>query len=269
MESSPSRGPVAWIAYVVAFLALLVPASAEAQTTSGVTFTPGPSTASVPQVDYHAFDDIALDGRRAFGRAALFRVWRSNTEATQVTVHPCQEAAGLASVELTYSAALQDLVRALPTADSDHCARVHFRIRSRDAMGVVHGTLLAVLDVRAVAAAATPPGVDFTTMDDISLAGTRARGRVAEFTIWRGETTDRTFDAFPCGSHGGLTAVRVVFAPAQRDAIRNMPTTSADACQRIRFRLTSRDSITNEWTATLLEVGPLIRTAPPAYEGGY
>ena len=210
---------------------------------------PAPST---PSADYATYDDARMDGRRAVGRTALLSVWRSNTTENTIDVFPCDNSPGLASVHLSYPSTLRDHVRAMPTG-SLHCARVHFRITGHQRFGGgLVGTVLAILDVEPIAAdAPSDSTVDFTNIDDVNMAGSRARHRIAELQLYRSDTDDRRFTAHVCGDHGGFQSLHVSYSPALRDLVRDIPTSSVDGCRTVRVRLQRQDFM-HTWSAELL-----------------
>lgn len=206
------------------------------------------------EADYQSLDDIRMDGAKAKGKTALLRVWRGNTEAKSFTAHSCGGAGGIAWVKLEFGQEHRDLVRAIPTSSRD-CVRVHFRVTGRERFSKnIRGEVLAVLDVEPQVTQEAPEGVDFVSMDDINMAGKAARGKIGLLEVWRGNTDDRGFTAHPCGEQGGIQFMKIHYSSDQREAVRELPTSSRDGCRSIRFKLRGRSRFGNTWDAELLEI---------------
>ncbi len=207
-----------------------------------------------PASDYTSLDDAKLDGAKAYGKTALIRVWRGNTEPKKVTLYQCG-AKGMSWLNATYTEEQKALVKALPTTISLHgrCPRVLVKITGKERYGgMLKAELQQILDVEAAEEKPLPAGVDFVSMDDVNMTGKSAAGKVARIRVYRGNEDTKKFVAYECGRVGGIQFVNVHYTPDQKEAIKTLPTMPS-GCLPIKIKLKSQD-FTHTWTADLVEV---------------
>lgn len=229
--------------------------------TTGVTvdaspLPPDPSTIPDPVTDYKAIDDAKLDGNKAFGKTILLHVWRGSTDATSVTLFACGKLGTGGYLNASYTAEKRDLVKAVPSTLSLHsdCPRVVVKITGKqEYTSDLKGELQKIMDVVPAPPPTLPPGVDYVSMDDISMDGKKAAGKIAVLKAYRGNTEEKKFTAYPCALSGGLNFLYVNFTPDQKDMVKDLSSSATD-CQSIKVKLTSQQPYTSTWNGALIEV---------------
>lgn len=215
---------------------------------------PDPEDAPDPTTDYKSLDDAKLDGNKAFGKTLLVRVWRGSTEATNVTLFACGKLGAGGMLMAKYALEQRPLVKAIPTTIpmQGHCPRAVIKLTGKqDYSSDFKGELQQIMDVTPAEAEKLPPGVDYVSMDDVTIDGKKAAGKVAQLRVYRGDTEDKKFTAYPCKA-AGLHFITVAFAPEQKDSVKELSSTPV-TCQPVKVKLTKQDFV-GTWTAQLLEV---------------
>ena len=233
-------------------------ATFSAATTSGDASAadPDPETVPDPATDYTSLEDAKLDGNKAFGKTVLFRVWRGATDATKATIYACGKLGMGGYMDATYSADKRALVKAIPTTIplQGRCPRVVVKLTGKQPdSNDFKGELQQILDVTPRPPEPLPPGVDYVSMDDVNIDGKKAAGKIALFSVYRGNTEEKKFTAYPCSRSGGLNFLNVNFTPEQKDMVKDL-STSPVACQPIKVKLTTQQPYVSTWNSTLIEV---------------
>lgn len=212
-----------------------------------------------PPSDYTKIDDIKMDGAKAFGKTALLHMWRGKTESDQVTLYPCgDKGGGLNWIESSFSSEKKPLVKAISTSafgsSTSTCPRVLLKITGKTQYtNTLKGEIQQILDVEPETPEPLPPGVDFLSIDDVNLAGKSAKGKIAQFTIYRGDTQTTSFTAFPCGKNGGIQFLKVKYTSTQKDAVKDLPTHLKN-CATVKLKMDDQDF--GSWRADLVEILP-------------
>ncbi len=135
-----------------------------------------------------------------------------------------------------------------------HCPRVVVKLTGKEPYtNDFKGEVQQILDVTPAEAEKLPSGVDYVTMDDINIDGKKAAGKIAQLRMYRGNTEEKKFTAYPCGKSGGLNFLYVTFTPDQKDVVKDL-SNSALACQTVKVKLTTQQAYTSTWNAALVEV---------------
>jgi hypothetical protein len=207
-----------------------------------------------PKTDYTSLDDAKLDGNKAFGKTALLHVWRGSTEAAKVTLYQCRSK-GMNYVNATYTDAQKPLVKAIPPTIPMHdtCPRVVLKITGKEQYGdALKADIVQILDAEPAEVKPLPAGVDYVSMDDVNMDGTKAAGKVARIRVYRGSEESTKFTAFGCGRTGGTSFLNVKFTTEQKEDVKTLPSTPV-GCLPIKVKLLTQD-FAHTWNAQLLEV---------------
>jgi hypothetical protein len=226
--------------------------------TTSASKTPEPEDVPDPTTDYKSIDDAKLDGKKAYGKTMLLRVWRGSTDATKVTLFSCGKLGAGGFLSAKYDASQRNIVKAIPTTIpiQGHCPRVVLKITGKEAYtNDLKGEVQQVLDVTAKEAEKLPPGVDYVSMDDINIDGKKAAGKVAQLRMYRGDTEEKKFTAYPCGASGGggLNFLYVTFTPEQKEMVKGL-SSSALTCSPVKVKLTRQQAYSNTWNSELISV---------------
>lgn len=227
-----------------------------ATTTASTAKTPDPEDVPDPTTDYKTIDDAKLDGQKAIGKTILLKAWRGTTDATTVTLFACGKAGAGGFLSATYSVDKRALVKSIPASIplQGHCPRVVVKLTGKEAYtNDFKGELQQIMDVTPAEAEKLPPGVDYVSMDDINIDGKKALGKIAQLRMYRGNTEEKKFTAYPCGKSGGLNFLYVNFTPDQKDVVKDL-SSSPSSCQTVKVKLTTQQAYTSTWNAALLEV---------------
>jgi hypothetical protein len=215
---------------------------------------PEPADLPDPTTDYKALDDAKLDGAKAYGKTILLRVWRGSTEATNVTLYACGKLGAGGFLQAKYTVEQRPLVKSIPTTIpiQGHCPRVVLKLTGKqDYSSDFKGELQTIMDVLPAEEPKLPAGVDYVSMDDITIDGKKAAGKVAQVKVYRGDTEEKKFTAYPCKA-AGLHFITVSFAPEQKEAVKGLSSTPM-SCESVKVKLTKQDFM-GTWTAQLLDV---------------
>lgn len=215
---------------------------------------PEPAEVPDPTTDYKSLDDAKLDGKKAYGKTILLRVWRGSTEASTVTLFACGKLGAGGMLQAKYELEQRPLVKSIPTTIplQGHCPRAVIKLTGKqDYSTDFKGELQQILDVTPAEAEKLPPGVDYVSMDDITIDGKKAAGKVAQLRVYRGDTEEKKFTAYPCKA-AGLHFLTINFGPDQKDSVKDLSSTPL-TCQPIKVKLTKQDFV-GTWTAQLVEV---------------
>ena len=219
---------------------------------------PEPADEPDPTTDYKSIDDAKLDGKKAYGKTLLLKVWRGSTDASSVTLFSCGKLGAGGFLNVKYPVEQRALVKAIPPTIpiQGHCPRVVLKITGKEAYtDDLKGELQKVMDVTPKEAETLPPGVDYVTMDDINIDGKKAAGKIAMLKMYRGSTEESKFTGYPCGSAGGggLNFVYVNFTSDQKDMVKDI-SSSALTCQNVKVKLTTQQAYTSTWNSSLVSV---------------
>ncbi len=215
---------------------------------------PEPAEVPDPTTDYKSLDDAKLDGAKAVGKTILIKVWRGSMEASTVTLYGCGKLAGSGMLQATYTADKRPLVKSIPTTIpiQGHCPRAVIKLTGKQEYSTdFKGELQQILDVAPAEAEKLPDGVDYVSMDDVTIDGAKAKGKVAQLRVYRGDTDEKKFTAYPCKA-AGLHFITINFKAEQKDLVKDIPTTPI-TCQPVKMKLTSQDFV-GTWSAQLVDV---------------
>lgn len=208
-----------------------------------------------PTADYKSVDDLKMDGDKSTGKTVLLRVRRSDLSTDSFTAFPCGTNPGFTMFKVTFEAKDKDLARAIPSsAFGAQCPRVHLKITGREwySKDTYKAKALAILDVEVAEAKPLPKGVDYLSIDDASLAGDAAKGKILQIDAWRGSTNEKDFIAYPCKG-ALLDYVKVKYTDDQKEKVKGIATT-ARSCSTVKVKLTSREYYSKKWNAELLAI---------------
>lgn len=251
----------------LALLSLLAVASGGKKTSKGsdagavatavVDAAPAPTAAVEvpdPKTDYTSLDDAKLDGKTAYGKTALLRVWRGQTDASKTTLYQCRSK-GMNYIEATFTDAQKPLVKAIPPSIPlhDSCPRVVLKITGKEQYGdALKAEITQILDAEPAEVKPLPAGVDYVSMDDVNMDGAKAAGKIARIRVYRGSEEAAKFTAYGCGRIGGTSFLYVKFTPDQKEDVKTLPATPV-GCLPMKVKLLTQD-FGHTWNAQLIEV---------------
>ena len=239
---------------------------AQSASTSAVVFVVGSApTASVarppetppPPTDYRSLAEADADGDKAIGKTVLMRTTRGALLPDTVKLVPCVwDVHDARSVRASYVPAKRALVRAIPSLAGPDCTRVIVRLDGkRTGTTFERATFIDAIDVHASAVAASTPGADYGSTDDLLLAGDAAAGKVARIPIRRTSgTTANEFDVQTCDVTG--VAVHLEYQPAQQALVDALPS-GFSPCRTVRVKMKRLvDRREGTWRGELVDVPP-------------
>jgi len=222
--------------------------------TAATSSKPEPEEVPDPTTDYKSLDDAKLDGNKAFGKTILLKVWRGSTEASTVTLYGCGKLGGSGFLVASYAVDKRPLVKSIPTTIpiQGHCPRAVIKLTGKqDYSTDFKGELQQILDVTPAEAEKLPAGVDYVSMDDVTIDGKKAAGKVAQLRVYRGDTEEKKFTAYPCKA-AGLHFITVNFKPEQKELVKGLSSTPV-TCETVKMKLTNQDFV-GTWSAQLMDV---------------
>lgn len=248
-----------------------LPRLTDAMPSSVSSSRPPAVTGPDPAADYHHASEAVAAGAAATGRTILIRGYVAQILGpTSARVMECQPTGDHRTIEVRYSEAHRDFIRALPSNSvgipAGGCPRILVRLTGLvPAFNYPEGDVVSVMDVQPdPPPTALPSGVDFVAMDDMFLAGPGAVGKVADFAValgrvdTEGGVNRHELYTSGCSPHGGWNAKVVITEnDANRAALQGLPRNTTMSCRRVRVRITGAPTraLYNRWEAELLGVG--------------
>ena len=233
-KPEPTPTPVATAAATAAPTPLTQPTgrSAKAPKKPAVDAKPDPAA------DYKGFDDANLDGKKAFGKTVLTRMYRHDTKQGTFTGFSCIDKGSSNHAYLRYSDSQRSSVRAMPSGYTrDECPRVLFKITGfySPYYKVFKGELVEILDVTPEETEAAPAGADYASLDAAQMDGpAKYKGKIVGFEARRTDIKEKEIRVSECG--GGSMSMKVKFKPEQRDDVKSI-SNDYQHCTTIKVKL--------------------------------